>query len=86
MILVTLGTQDKEFKRLLEAIDKEIDMYRRLIEAKKEALNQEFDEYTYNKDVEKATKEISVLENKIETLSKDSSAKAQAQIRLGART
>ena len=24
MILVTLGTQDKEFKRLLESIDKEI--------------------------------------------------------------
>ena len=25
MILVTLGTQDKEFRRLLEAIDREID-------------------------------------------------------------
>ena len=76
----TLKNIKEEQEAYEEAIDKEIDMYRRLIEAKKEALNQEFDEYTYNKDVEKATKEISVLENKIETLSKDSSAKAQAQI------
>ena len=76
----TLQNIKEEQEAYEEAIDNEVDMYKKLIEAKKEALNQEYDEYTYNKDVEEATKQISVLENKIETLSKDSSAKAQAQI------
>ena len=76
---LTMELVEYEVNQEIEALEKQKDKYREIIDLKKEALDETKKENDYNKEVAKKVAEIAKLQDKINKLSLDDSREAQAE-------
>lgn len=70
----------KDVEKQKEAYDKDLDNFRSAIEEKKNLINNQYDEDTYNRDLADENQKKLDIQSKINVLSLDSSSEAQAQV------
>ena len=76
---LTMELVEYEVNQEIEALEKQKENYREIIDLKKEALDETKKENDYNKEVAKKVAEIAKLQDKINKLSLDDSREAQAE-------